>query len=132
MTTQNIITALDQKIAETEKELEKLRHAAELLPKVDTNLLALKRTRALLLGSDPDELGPKENGSSGIHSQSGSIGSVALEVLREIGPLHVDDLLPRLESRGIKTNKNTLAGTLVRYKKMGKVKRTKPNTFAVV
>ena len=52
VTNRSVIEAIDVKITEIETEVERLRTAAQLLPKIESDLMALRRTRALLNGEE--------------------------------------------------------------------------------
>ena len=131
--TKDVIEAIDTKIAETRREQERLRRAAELLPTVEANLTALLRSRAILSGEEPEET--EAISSLGQHrstARSGSIGAMAVEILREAGkPLHVNDLAARLRAKGSKAAKHTVVGSLARYTKIGRLRRTAPSTYAL-
>jgi hypothetical protein len=62
-----------------------------------------------------------------------SIGSLATAILKETnGPLHVDELLTKIRSKGKSTlTKSTLSSTMYTYVKAGKLRQTAANTFAL-
>ena len=131
------IKFIDEMIAEKQAELEKLHHAAQLIPITEADLQALNRIRRMATGelSDAsDSAQPQTNGASRIDrlSKPGSISNIALHILRESGkPMHVDEVASRLHSRGLDVKKPTVIGTLVRYTKSGFLNRTAPNTFSI-
>lgn len=131
--TKDVIEVIDSKIAETKRELERLRRAAELLPTVEANLTALLRSRALLSGEEPEEGLSAPDDRKRIRSAlPGSIGALATDALREAGkPLHVDEILSRLRGKGSKAAKHTVVGALARYTKIGRLRRTAPSTYAL-
>lgn len=129
----DVIEAIEAKIADTKREQERLRRAAELLPTVEANLAALIRSRAILSGEEPEEPSPdsprsRERGSAFPRS----VGVLAVEALREAGkPLHVDELLLSLRTKGSIAAKHTLVGALARYTNDGKLRRTAPSTYGL-
>lgn len=123
------VATIDRKIEELEDELRRLREAIEAVPNVEANLAALKRTRLILTGN-PDASANNGRASGDITQKS--IGGHLIEILQEHGkPMHVDVAMPKLKARGCNANRNTIIGTLVRYMKAGKVRRTKPNTYTI-
>lgn len=129
----DVIEAIDAKIAETRREQERLRRAAELLPTVEANLTALLRSRAILSGEEPEAtLASSSLGRQGGIARTGSIGALAIEILRDAGrPLHVNELVTRLREKGNKAAKHTVVGSLARYTKIGRMMRTAPSTYSL-
>lgn len=135
----DVLRTLDAKITETQRELERLKRAAELLPIVSTNLQALQRSRAILAGENPDVATHTEGlldtgrGMDGTRAVvSGSVGVLAVEILKESGKaMHAKKLTERIRAKGKDVNLPTVVGTLVRYVKTGQLRRTAPNTFGL-
>jgi hypothetical protein len=138
VTSIDAVKIIDAKIMETEKELEKLRRAAELLPVVSSDLMALRRTRALLLGEDPDtDLKPTPppamNGHHPTQGRGVSAAQAMMETIRAAGtPLHAKDITSTVNGRGFQITRATAEGQLARWVKEGKLVRTAPSTFALV
>jgi hypothetical protein len=142
----NITEVLDAKIRELEREAQELQGALQRIGVVNMNLNALRQTRALLAETQqtttptPNTNGnmppipspiPREMNRSRIIP--GSIGALALEVLREAGnPMHVKDLLAQVRAKGRPTlSEATLVSTLSGYANSGKIKRPAPSTYAL-
>src|SRR5687768_9977021 len=99
------VATIDRKIIELEREYQRIKQAAESLPVLEANLAALKRTRSILTGSNPELSSQSTNGTG---SQK-TIGGVVLATLNEEGkPMHVNDLLPRIKDAGIEASRNTV------------------------
>ena len=61
-----------------------------------------------------------------------SMAMMALDHLNEAGrPIHVDELMPKLRNKGSQASRQTVIGTLARYRKEGKLRRIAPNTYVV-
>lgn len=134
LTDRDVIDVIDSKIAETRHEQERLRRAAELLPTVNENLAALLRTRELLGAGKESEIIVATSDSvkqtSGVPPKS--IGALVVEALREAGqPLHVNELMNKLHVKGSKVARHTLVGTLARYVKESRLRRTAPSIYAL-
>ena len=129
----DVLKMLDAKITETERELERLQRAAELLPIVSTNLLALRRSRAILAGENPDGVTREARLGETVHAVvSGSVGALAVGILTETGKaMHARELTERIRAKGKDVNLPTVVGALVRYVKAGQLRRTAPNTYAL-
>jgi hypothetical protein len=126
----NVVEAIDTKIADMEKELERLRRAAELLPKVESDLSALKRTRSMFTGEDTATVAPMNPPMT--IARSGSIASMLGEILLEAGkPLHLNDIYLKLQGKGGKASKATVTSTLIRLMKNGKLERTTTSTYSL-
>jgi len=134
------VKALDAKIAETERELERLQREAELLPVVSMNLQALRRSRAILAGENPDALPHESEAAEGAHigrrasggMVPGSVGSLAVEILRAAGkPLNARELTERIRARGKKASMPTVVGALARYASKGILRRVGPSQYAL-
>jgi hypothetical protein len=128
-TTKPVLEAIDIKIEETEKEYERLRRAAEQLPKVESDLNALKRTRAMFTG----EIKAEVLATTAVKvARNGSIGSVLAEVLTEVGhPLKVHEIFEKFKAKGGTATFATVTSTLIRLMKSGKFKRTGTSTYAL-
>jgi hypothetical protein len=120
-----IVQALDAKIAELEREENRLQTAIQRLAAVKSDLDALRKTRALMAGG-VSAMGVNGNGAAVSHQGDrrkesrivpGSIGYFALEVLREAGaPVHVKELLPRVRAKGKpELTESTLISVLCGY-----------------
>ena len=154
------IKFLDGKIAETEQEVERLqqlltdvesdlralRKARDVLAGEHAALGPLpaaghpEETTSLPqpTGASPglDEVKRGEPvtpaGRSGGGSRQGPIRSLILEILREAGkPLHVDELIERLQAAGKHTDSATVTVTLAEYVKAGKLWRTAQGTYGL-
>lgn len=136
----DVLKTLDAKITETERELERLKRAAELLPIVSTNLQALRRSRAILAGENPDGVTQDVKLGESLHVLdgaarpvvSGSVGVLAVEILKQTGKaMHARELTEGIRAKGRDVRFPTVVGALVRYVKAGQVRRTAPNTYAL-
>ncbi|OGT80378.1 MAG: hypothetical protein A3H91_05235 [Gammaproteobacteria bacterium RIFCSPLOWO2_02_FULL_61_13] len=60
--------------------------------------------------------------------------AVGMDVLREVGhPMHVTDMLPKISGKmGKDVARPNVEGALVRGVKQGKIKRTRPSTYALM
>jgi hypothetical protein len=146
-----IVKAIDQKIAELEQEADELRQFVQRLSVVSAKIEALKQSRAVL-ADETAEIFPPSNSSGGGNNTNngviqgslakhtpisrllpGSIGSIALESMRDAGrPIHVKDILAHVHAKGKpEVTMATLVSTLCTYTTTGKVKRTAPSTYAV-
>jgi hypothetical protein len=131
---QDVIAAIDTKIAEMQQELERLRRAAELIPLTEANLEALQRTRALFLGEhiQLQETGEVRRSNLSHMIPAGSTGGMTLEILREAGrPLHISELMRELRAKGSKSSQDTVTGMLSRYITNKYVKRVATSTYAL-
>lgn len=68
-----------------------------------------------------------------LYKQDSSVGR-AVEVLRDSGkPLHVNEIIARIEQLGYKVKKTTLVGMISVYVTRGLIfERVKPNTFGLI
>lgn len=140
---EDALPAIDAKITEIERKVEELQRAAELLPLYRERLQALRITRAVMNGENPESSGSvvltPETGSMRITGGQvrlqftpGSVGAIAVEVLKEAGhPLHVRDLVTRINAKGKRADKATIVGALSRYVTEGKMRRITPGTYAL-
>jgi hypothetical protein len=148
-----VVTALDAKIAELEREAEKLQNMIQRLAAVSANLDALRKARAVMADEHGDgDLVARTNGSGAsiqkpllpirIESKTdpalrpplpGSIGFIAIEVLRRAAkPLPVAELLPLIQAEGkSKLSQNTLVSTLCGYVISGRLKRPSPSVYSL-
>ena len=124
---------LDTAIAEKEILAERLRKAAADLPIVESDLATLLRAKEILSGAN----GASVTANVGIKPGGVARRTIANSIeaiLSEVRELHANEVLRQLEQRfGIKTSKQVVVGTILRYANNGrKFRRTKPNTFALV
>jgi hypothetical protein len=131
---QGVIAAIDAKIAELQRELERLRRAAELIPLTETNLEALQRTRAVFLGEPVGVQGtpdvPRVTLSQMI--PAGSTGALTLEILGRLQrPVHISALMRELREKGSQASQDTVTSMLSRYKTNGCVKRVATSTYTL-
>jgi len=136
------LQVIDQRIADAEKELERLKRAAEFLPAVTTNLVALRRTRAILIGEAErvpttheiragDSLRMADSPPT-IQAAPPSIGSITLKLLNQAKrPMLVRELVPLINARGNPANEATIVGALARYVKMGRLIRPARSTYGL-
>ena len=104
---------LDNKIAQLEKRVQKLRNLANELERAEGDLEALRRARAILSG----EFGPQNNRPA----SALTIADAAEQILREAnGSLHADQLLERVTGIGVVTTKATLVAALTKEESKGK------------
>ncbi len=151
-----VVEALDAKIAELEREAQELQKAIQRLSSVSASLDALRKARAVMAaGSEPVDGSVAHTNGTGPQTQPpflnvqdvpkpdilqrltpGSIGFIAIEVLRQAGkPLHVDELLPLVQAqRKPKLAESTLVSTLCGYvnNKTPKLKRVSPNVYGLL
>src|SRR5206468_10086287 len=97
---------------------------------VEPDLFALGRSRALFAG---ETSGPPTNGKPATENPASlTIGAATILVLQEAGrPMHVDDLIPRLRSKGITSSKISIVSGLARMAKDGRLKRPRPSTYGL-
>jgi hypothetical protein len=154
--------ALDNKIAELQRDAEKLQGLIQRLATVTADLDALRKARAVMAsemthsvnaedhpashtngngnsvlrlsqGILDDQNQPKTNLSSLRQPLQGSIGFLAIEVLRQAGkPLHVGELFPLVKAQGKpQLTENTLVSTLCNYVNSGRLKRISPSVYGL-
>src|SRR5437870_514605 len=110
VTNRSVIEAIDVKITEIETEVERLRTAAQLLPKIESDLMALRRTRALLNGEEI-EIQTK----TPVITKNGSIAEIVGAILAKADqPLHVNKIFERFKANGGTASKATITSTLAR------------------
>jgi hypothetical protein len=146
--TAEILRAIDVKIAELEREKERLQVVMRQLAAVVSKLDALKKSRAVLAETDleiPPEAGSgpaNGNGANGSPTPPipgitvsrvvpGSIGAITLEILHQAGkPLKVDEILNSVHQKGKPdVTQATLVSTLSTYVSSGKLRRPAPSTY---
>ena len=140
MATETIVTdALNEKIAELEREHRDLQRHVQRLAEVTANLAALRKTLSLM--SSRGTANAASNGASADTEtvpgrrpvRPGTVGFVVIEILREAGkPQHIKELLPKVRANGKPdVTLATLNSTLCDYANAGKLRRTKPSTYAL-
>ena len=133
----DVVEALDAKILEAEKELERLKRIAAQIPQIEVDLQSLRRTRSMFGPKKPSNDVGSTTKTVAITTrepklQPHSIGGLAVEILKESGrPMHVDDILPRLRSKGKSASRASLVATLIRYMQDGVLTKTAANTFTL-
>ena len=121
---------LDTAIESKQQEVATLRKAASELPQAEADLTALLRVKQLLTGSSVTTTDTTMTSTHG--GATPSIADATDMVLTGVPELHADDILKRLQQQfGIKTTKQTVVGTILRYMEQGKrFRKTGPNKFA--
>jgi hypothetical protein len=124
------IAALDAEIAQLEDELDALRRARSVMASRAVSNKTVKQPT-----ESPRTVGQRRATAIRSRMQPGSVGSIAIEILRDAGtPLPVSEILSRLhekQSKGKKTSKATLVSTLCTYMNDGKLRRTAPSVYAL-
>jgi hypothetical protein len=127
-----LIATLDAKIEELQTMLDALRRTRVFF--------AAERERQGILDthaqtSAEDERRPETQPADAVHfptQLTKSIGMMILDHLNEVGgPIHVDELMPKLRNKGSQASRQTVIGTLARYKKEGKLRRVAQNTYTL-
>ncbi len=128
---------------------ELIEHIKKLLQQKQEIDAELKEARDLLVGGE--HVGPsaetvprlrvpssqaqrwKGKPTTGLYKPDSSVG-LAVGVLRDFEkPLHINEMIARIEQRGHKVKKATLVGMIASYVKRGLVfERVKPNTFGLL
>ena len=124
---------LDTAIAKKQLLVESLRKAVSDLPVAKSDLATLLRAKEILSGAN----GASVTSNAGMKPEGVARQTIANGVetiLSEVQELHANEVLRQLEQRfGIKTSKQVVVGTILRYANNGrKFRRTKPNTFALL
>lgn len=144
------LNALTERINALETELADLKRAAARILLLESNLRALRQSRALL-GGEPDRSltapngsgprlfpGPRPSGQlppptkvvTPVSPIPASI--LTLMVLREAArPLHVGEIMQTLRARGCQASQATIVGSLARYVKLGKLQRVAESTYVI-
>jgi hypothetical protein len=123
----NIVAVLD---AEIEKLERRIRELEAQLPALKAERDAYRKIRNLMPATVHGE---NDNNQKYSRMTAGSIGALALEVLKEDAvPMHVSALLDKIREKGKPDLKEaTLVSTLCTYRNAGKLTRTAPNTYAL-
>lgn len=131
---------LDRLIRETEQKLEEAKRAADSIPALSNDLLALQRSRALATGN------ANGNGQGGsltrkIEMESpfpvraaGSIPQteMVLDILWTAGrPMLVKDIMATIRERVPDAKEPTIVSHLSRFVERKKVRRTAPSTYEI-
>jgi len=126
----DLVGAIKEKQAAIARLQAELDEARALLSGVHTG----GRARVRFIPSGNATRTRKAKGSPVLPYKPGSSVGRAAKVLRTEGkPLHVDELLPRVQRRGHEVKKTTLVGNLSRYVNAGVVfNRPAPNTFGLL
>lgn len=132
--------------------VEAIKERRATIGRLQEELKALERALALLNGSSTDEpkthqvaageklsvrerVGVKRGHPlKGRFNPKSGVGHTVV-ILREAGvPLHVDEILARVRTRGREAKKGSLASTLAKLSKQGKVffRASQPNTFGLL
>lgn len=118
---QEAVRVLDEMIRDAEQELDKAK-------KLSTDLKALRRSRALAAGLDPDRPSAAPNGGKPV-----LMTEIVLEMLHQSGrPMKVSEIMEQLRAKVPEAKEMTIVGHLVRFMKRGLVKRTEPSTYQAV
>ncbi len=123
------IKTLDAAIAAKQREFERLKKAVAELPRIESDLAALIRTRQILNGGSPATAKQSETRTGPL-----SVADATERVLRDATELHANEITKLVHEKfGIKTTKAVVVGTVLRYAKDGRrFKRTGPNIFALL
>jgi hypothetical protein len=152
-TDNTVIMALDAKIAELERDAEKLQNMIQQLATVSANLDSLRKARAVMAAEAGGSSDIAHTNGNGLPRQTpllpaqgelkakselrpplrGSIGFLAIEVLRQAAkPLHVNDFLPLVQAQGKPgLTEGTFVSTLCGYVKAGRLKRPSPSVYSL-
>lgn len=133
MVQSSAVVAIEKKIQETESNVAEIRKAAETLMQLEADLNALKRTKALLMGTEYEAIPPPAM-KSRKNSGKLQIGDMGVEVIQEAGhPLHLNEIYSKLQGKGYECSKPALAVALLRFTKKegGPIKKTGPNVFGM-
>jgi hypothetical protein len=135
----NITGALDTEIAKLEQRIKEIENVAQQLPAAKAELEAFRKVRARMAGevesprlSANGTANAESNGNKPSRVVPGSIGALAIEILREAGkPVQIKELLAKVRERGKpNVSEGTLVSTLCWYLKGGKVTRPLPSMYA--
>ncbi len=134
------IEALDAKIIEQERRLQRMRRVADSIASVEANIAALRRSRALLLGESPRAMSiTPATGTVAIlgatHSVStrpGSLGAMAVRIIEAKGhPMHVTEITEAIRATGRDTTLPTVVGAVARYARFGLLRKTGVSTYGL-
>lgn len=117
------MSEIDLLISEKERRAQELRAA---LASVEADLKALYRTRAMIKGETDSDAAARK-------SSRASLPDLIEQLLRQSGELHASEIVQRLAAAGLKTNKQSVTASIVRYIAEGRrFKRVGPNRFALL
>jgi len=125
----DVIEAIDAKIATVQEEVLKLRKATEQLSILETQLALLKRTRGIFLNGNSER--PATHSLVLGANADQSVGDSLIQILKEAGgPMTLDDIFHRFRDRGGESNRATVTSTLVRLMQRG-VRRVGVGTYTL-
>lgn len=136
MTEQINAMDINNKISEIKKEIDKLKQAAELIPKYEEDLKALERTRSIFSSNTTHEPVTKINEQLVVgkrRQRENSLNVLSVKIINELNkPLHIDDIEQTIKDQGFEVNKGSLAAALSREKKKGTIKWVTHKTYAPI
>lgn len=127
------LRAIDRKIAEITRELQRLERAALLR---NSELRTLRAARVVIAGGGATPLPTISAAGDVLAARQklfpDSVFTRATQVLEEVGrPLHAGELTAQLRARGYRINSATLVGALARAVKRGWIRRVAPNVYGL-
>jgi hypothetical protein len=124
---QTAVKALDAMIADLTRELQLAQQAAQRLAMLVANLNALQMARNLLVHGTQATIPIPAGGATVI---AGSVGFIALEILRDAGrPITVGELQALVRNKRPDLNLQTLSGVLSQYVARGLIHRPNPAQY---
>ncbi len=123
-----VVAGLDAGIAELQRELDELRRQ---VAQVETDLEDMRRMRTRFAAREQrGTVGDLFGTPAAVQSALSATG-LAIQILSETGrPMHIDELMRDLATRGAKATKSTIVGQLARYVRKGRLTRPAPSTYA--
>ena len=126
---------LDGAIARLQTAIDVVKESVAKLSQMEADLAALVRAQQLIEefnAQDAAEAAAKRSGAGSVSEPTSSdertLADKIDSVLRDDEPMHADEIVRQLANTNTISNKNTVAGTMLRYE--GKrFKRVAPNTF---
>ena len=136
--TADVVKALDTLIRQVREDLETAKRAADSIPVLSSDLLALERARALALGNGHGVVHVAvEPGTAEVRFVPRPVTvyqtDMVLNILRTAGrPMTVKEIMAALKEQAPGAKEMTIVSHLVRFVQKGKVTRTAPSTYEIV
>ncbi len=120
------IHVLESQIKALERERDKLKPLVDRYTLMEGQLDLLRRTRNAFAQERVINPAVEMNDTK----RSGKLGVAVLELLNEIGrPIHVDEFLPRLKTKGFESTRQSVVGILSRAYQLKQIDRPAPQTY---